>query len=72
MLPLYSDSAAELQFTVVYCGYDLDVTRALSGWRVGVHPKTADLPILGRSEIYAAVKYMPTTRTRLSLKPRVE
>jgi hypothetical protein len=53
MLPLYSDSAAELQFTVVYCGYDLDVTRALSGWRVGVHPKTADLPILGRSEIYA-------------------
>ena len=23
----------------------------LSGWRVGVHPKTADLPILGRGEI---------------------
>ena len=40
------------QFTTVYRGYDLDVTRALSGWRVGVHPKTADLPILGRSEVY--------------------
>jgi|RhiMethySRZTD1v2_1073278.scaffolds.fasta_scaffold501703_2 hypothetical protein len=53
MLPLYSNSAAKLQFTVVYRGYDLDVTRALSGWRVGVHPKTADLPIIGRSEIYA-------------------
>jgi len=53
MLPLYSNSVGKVQFTVVYRGYDLDVTRAVSGWRVGVHPKTADLPILGRSEIYA-------------------
>ena len=53
MLPLYSNSASKLRFTVVYRGYDLDVTRALSGWRVGVHPKRADLPILGRSEVYA-------------------
>jgi hypothetical protein len=53
MLPLYSNSAGKVQFTVVYRGYDLDVMRALSGWCVGIHPKTADLPILGRSEIYA-------------------
>ena len=53
MLPLYSNAVARRQFTVVYRGYDLDVTRAPSGWRVGVHPKTADLPIIGRSEVYA-------------------
>ncbi len=53
MLPLYSNSASKLRFTVVYRGYDLDVTRALSGWRVGVHPKTADLPILARNEVNA-------------------
>ena len=52
MLPIYSNSVAKRQFTIVYRGYELDVTRALSGWRVGVHPKTADLPILGRSEVY--------------------
>jgi len=46
MLPLYLNSIAKRQFTIAYRGYDLDVTRALSGWRVGVHPKTADLPIL--------------------------
>lgn len=53
MLPLYSNAVARRQFTVVYRGYDLDVTRAPSGWCVGVHPKTADLPIIGRSEILA-------------------
>ena len=53
MLPLYSNAVARRQFTVVYRGYDLDVTRAPSGWCVGVHPKTADLPIIGRSEVLA-------------------
>jgi hypothetical protein len=53
MLLLYSNAVARRQFTVVYRGYDLDVTRARSGWCVGVHPKTADLPIIGRSEILA-------------------
>ena len=52
MLPLYSNSVGKAQFTVVYRGYDLDVTRAPSGWCVGVHPKTAHLPILGHSEVY--------------------
>jgi hypothetical protein len=54
MLPLCSNKPiSRLQFTVTYRGYDLEVTRALSGWRVGVHPKAADLPILGRNEVYA-------------------
>jgi hypothetical protein len=53
MLPLYSNAVARRQFTVVYRGYDLDVTRAPSGWCVGVHPKTSDLPIIGRREVFA-------------------
>jgi len=51
MLPLYSNAVAKRQFTVVYRGYDLDLTRAPSGWCVGVHLKT--LPIIGRSEVFA-------------------
>ena len=66
MLPLYSNAVAKRQFTVVYRGYDLDLTRAPSGWCVGVHPKTADLPIIG------AAKSLQTTRIRQLLEPRVE
>jgi hypothetical protein len=66
MLPLYSNAVAKRQFTVVYRGYDLDLTRAPSGWCVGVHPKTADLPIL------VAAKSLRTTRIKQWLKPRVE
>ena len=44
-------TAADFRF--IYRGYDLEVTRAPSGWRVGVYPRTADLPILRRSEVYA-------------------
>jgi hypothetical protein len=40
-------------FRSIYRGYDLEVTRAPSGWRVGVYPRTADLPILRRNEVYA-------------------
>jgi len=36
-------TAADFRF--IYRGYDLEVTRAPSGWRVGVYPRTADLPI---------------------------
>ena len=53
MLPFYSNAVAKRQFTVVYRGYHLDLTRAPSGWCVGVHPKTADLPIISRSEVFA-------------------
>jgi hypothetical protein len=42
-----------LQSKVVYRGYDLEVRRASSGWRVGIYPRSADLPILGRNEIFA-------------------
>ena len=44
-------TAADFRF--IYRGYDLEVTRAPSGWRVGVYPRPADLPILRRSEVYA-------------------
>ena len=43
-----------IQCKLVYLGYDLEVTRAPSGWRVGIYPRTADLPILRRSEVFAS------------------
>jgi hypothetical protein len=43
-----------LQCKLVYRGYDLEVTRAPSGWRVGIYPRTPDLPILARCEIFAS------------------
>lgn len=55
MLRLYSkDTVDRRRFTLVYRGYDLEVTRTSSDWRVGVHPKTAELPILGVSEVCAS------------------
>ena len=38
-------------FTVLYRGYAIEVPP--SGWRAGVYPRSADLPILYRSEIRA-------------------
>ena len=32
---------------------DLELRRAPSGWQVGIYPRRADLPILGRNEIFA-------------------
>ena len=40
-------------FTLLYRGYDIEVSRGPSGWRVGVYPRTSDLPILRRGEVYA-------------------
>jgi hypothetical protein len=55
MLRLYAwEPAPALQCKLIYRGYDLEVTRAPSGWRVGIYPRTADLPILGRCEVYAS------------------
>ena len=48
------ERATALQCKVVYRGYDLEVTRAPSGWRVGIYPRTADLPILRRCEVFAS------------------
>ena len=52
MLRLYAAERA-LQSKLIYRGYDLEVRRARSGWQVGVYPRTADLPILSRCEIFA-------------------
>ena len=40
-----------LQDKLVYRGYQLEVRRAPTGWRVGIYPRTADLPILSRCEV---------------------
>jgi hypothetical protein len=55
MLRLYAgERAPALQCNLVYRGYDLEVTRAPSGWRVGIHPRTPDLPILRRCEVFGS------------------
>ena len=53
MLSVYSTEAIRKRFTLIYRGYDLEVTRAKSGWLVGVYPRSADLPILRRSDFYS-------------------
>jgi len=42
-----------LQDKLVYRGYQLEVRRAPTGWRVWIYPRTADLPILSRCEVIA-------------------
>ena len=54
MLRLYAGERATAQCKLVYRGYDLEVARASSGWRVGIYPRTADLPILRRCEVFAS------------------
>ena len=44
---------AASQQRIIYRGYQLEVRRVPSGWRVGIHPRSADLPILGRCEVIA-------------------
>jgi hypothetical protein len=51
MLRLISSQTAI--FTLLYRGYDIEVSRAPCGWRIGVYPRTADLPILRCGEAYA-------------------
>jgi len=41
------------QSKLLYRGYQLEVRRAPSGWRVGIYPRTADLPISSRCEVIA-------------------
>ena len=52
MLRLYAAERA-LQSKLVYRGYDLEVRRAPSGWQVGIYPRSPDLAILSRCEIFA-------------------
>jgi hypothetical protein len=40
-----------VQSKLLYRGYQLEVRRGPSGWRVGIYPRTADLPILSRCEV---------------------
>jgi hypothetical protein len=42
-----------VQSKLLYRGYQLEVRRAPAGWRVGIYPRTADLPILSRCEVVA-------------------
>jgi hypothetical protein len=52
MLRLYA-AECTLQSKVVYRGYNIEVRRAPPGWRVGIYPQNADLPILSHCEIFA-------------------
>jgi len=54
MMNLYATEAIRNRFTLIYRGYDLEVTRAPSGWMVGAHPRSADLPMLRQSDFYAS------------------
>jgi hypothetical protein len=51
MLKPTEDIRNRLTFT--YRGYDLEISRALSGWQVGMYPRSADLPILSRNDFVA-------------------
>jgi len=42
-----------VQSKLLYRGYQLEVRRAPSGWRVEIYPRTADLPIPSRCEVIA-------------------
>ena len=48
-----AERAQVLQGKLFYRGYNLEVRRAASGWRVGIYPRTADLPILSHCEVAA-------------------
>ena len=53
MLKLYATDGVRNRISLTYRGYDLELTRAPTGWLVGVHPRSADLPILSRSDFVA-------------------
>jgi hypothetical protein len=53
MLRSYAQEPASGFHKLLYRGYDLEVSTAPSGWKVGIYPRRADLPILGRAEVFA-------------------
>jgi hypothetical protein len=53
MLWLAGERDQVLQSKLIYRGYDLEIRRAVSGWRVRIYPRTADRPILCRCEVFA-------------------
>jgi hypothetical protein len=54
MLSSFATEAIRNCFTLIYRGYDLDVSRAPSGWMVCIYPRSADLPILRQNHLYAS------------------
>ena len=51
MLKSYASAAGT--YIVQYRGYVIEVSRELTGWCAGVHPRNADLPILRHNAIQA-------------------
>jgi hypothetical protein len=45
--------ARSLQYKLGYRGYDLEVARDVSVWRVRIYTRHPELPILGRCEVYS-------------------
>jgi hypothetical protein len=54
MVRSFATEATRNCFTLIYRGYDLEVSRTPSGWMVGVYPRSTDLPILRHSHLYAS------------------
>lgn len=53
MLKLYDTETVRSRITLIYRGYDLELTRASAGWWVRVYPRSADLPILRRNDFFS-------------------
>ncbi len=65
MLGLYSrEAVARARCTLVYRGYELEITREFSDWRVELHPKVADLPILGVNQVCSSDRDQAVTEAR--------
>ena len=45
-------AAAQVDYVVKYRGYLIELSKEISGWRAGVYPRSPDLPIVHRNEIY--------------------
>jgi len=60
----HSEATARRRFTLIYRGYDLEVTRESFEWKVRVHPRSPDLPILAISEVYASDRDQAVTQAK--------
>ena len=60
----YSGTPARRRSTLIYRGYDLEVTRKSFDWRVRVQPRSPDLPILAVSEVYASDQDQAVTQAK--------
>ena len=60
----HSEATARRRFTLIYRGYDLEVTRESFEWKVRVYPKSPDLPIMANSEVYASDRDQAVTQAK--------